>query len=317
MSREPAKSDREHPVFNLEHWIKQFPLDALRAAAASPDRYAPLKPGEIRTPDITNGPVISSPAELACVEQVRAEAAREHDLGEFEPADVFTWNYANYVMEQPWQTRYGGEPWRSTAKPWPTGKDGRPLTFIGQICFADSRDLFDYRLPGDVVLLFASVLQRDILDWNGLHIEWSSIQLNDPVKSSACPIGTLRVPIYRGVIHRTRQYSPAADDVFEAMGLQNPYNVSAMHATQIGTWFGIPQGWPFAEGSGETLVCSFSSVIPYPKWPFGNLETIPHTVLNGIPNRTNVFDVNVADGSGLIVVYRDVKGRFGVLLSRS
>ena len=51
-------------------------------------------------------------------------------------------------------TKVAGLPYRAAGLPWPLTDDGRPMTFLAQFCFEESRDLVG-KLPGDVLLIFA------------------------------------------------------------------------------------------------------------------------------------------------------------------
>jgi hypothetical protein len=53
----------------------------------------------------------------------------------------------------PYLTKVGGKPFRGK-RPWPRGSDGRPLAFLMQLNFTDSRDLVG-ELPGEVLSVFA------------------------------------------------------------------------------------------------------------------------------------------------------------------
>ncbi len=276
-----------HDTFDLDLWTTGLLLDA----AERP-----------------RGTWISSPSELAITEQIRAKAAKTRDLGPAIPADVFVWSIQAVNRSAP-LTQLGGTPWRSAAKPWPRGTKDQPLHFIGQISFVDSRDIVPFDLPGDVVQLFATFDDHDVLDWEGLALEWSTLELSDPIKPLDCPLGC-RLPFsLRGVIHRTRQY-PDAGDVLGELGWRDYNQISMLQATSISTRASLPQGWPFEDGDGNTLLCMWSTLSPTIAWPFVNCDNGPEIIHpKGNRARLDVFDVGIAD-AGCIYVYRDAAGEF-------
>src|SRR5581483_4187597 len=105
--------------------------------------------------DRYEGGWIDTPKKLAQREQAIKLAMRKGNLGPSVPSDVFVWA-DNVEHEKGWQTRIGGNPWRPSDRPWPRDKNGVPLTFLGQICFADSQDILPCKLPGDVALIFGA-----------------------------------------------------------------------------------------------------------------------------------------------------------------
>lgn len=276
-----------HDTFDLDLWTRHFPLDA----AERP-----------------KGTWISSPSELAIIEQIRAKAAQTRDLGPATPADVFVWSIQHTETPAP-LTQLGGTPWRSAAKPWPHGNKGQPLHFIGQISFVDSRDIVPFDLPGDVVQLFASFDEHHVLDWEGLALEWSTTELSNPIKPLDCPLGC-RLPIsLRAVVHRTSQY-PQAGAMLDDLGWRNSDQIAMLQATSISTHASLPQGWPFEEGDGSTLLCVWSTLSPTVAWPFVNCDKGPEIIHpKGNRARLDVFDVGIAD-AGCIYVYRNAAGDF-------
>lgn len=55
--------------------------------------------------------------------------------------------------KHPYQTKYGGMPFRPHDKPWPIGRNRNPCFFLMQFNFTHSKDHIG-NLPGDILLLF-------------------------------------------------------------------------------------------------------------------------------------------------------------------
>ncbi len=84
-------------------------------------------------------------------------------------------------------TKLGGLPYRPASVPWPRTPAGEPMVFLGQICFADSRDLFD-SLPGDVLLIFTHDEHAHTSgDIDDLRYEWYPLGLTGLVTAADVP----------------------------------------------------------------------------------------------------------------------------------
>jgi hypothetical protein len=150
-----------HDRVYVEKWIKKFPLNKARTEArrevlemkkenpaSYPSDEAVERHVQLMSP---GGQSINGPRDLAHLVQLRKEF--EKDFAKFKkaPTDVMVWNYGEPKRRE--VTKIGGVPYWPKSEPWPQNADEEPLQFIGQICFADSRDLFP-KLPGDVLLIF-------------------------------------------------------------------------------------------------------------------------------------------------------------------
>jgi hypothetical protein len=86
-------------------------------------------------------------------------------------------------------TRIGGVPYRPASLPWPTRKDGRPMTFFAQICFADSADLVS--AADDVLLIFATEEDGHLSGLQshepGLHFEWYPLGIKKLIQPKQVP----------------------------------------------------------------------------------------------------------------------------------
>jgi hypothetical protein len=85
-------------------------------------------------------------------------------------------------------TKVAGLPYRAAGLPWPRTDDGRPMTFLAQFCFAESRDLVG-KLPGDLLLIFAEGRDAYLPDPydSSLRFEWHPLGVRDLVGAEAIP----------------------------------------------------------------------------------------------------------------------------------
>ncbi|MEX0726324.1 MAG: DUF1963 domain-containing protein [Planctomycetaceae bacterium] len=132
----------KHPVYDLEYWIRQYPLQ--------------------REPSHTGGdwwdarPVFS-PSGIALNEQIRQ--AIWGNLADFEkiPCDVFAWAWGEPADRT--MTKIGGVPYMDQSDCWPLDDEGRPMAFVMQVNFEDSLDLVG-DLPANLLLVFSKVYHR-------------------------------------------------------------------------------------------------------------------------------------------------------------
>jgi hypothetical protein len=261
-----------HPRVDFEHWAKRFPIETFHKTSGIRryDTTDPDNPLDLWKPC---GVAITSPAHLCNVELVRKEYARTRDLGRSVPVDMFVWSVA--PPEKPYLTKLGGVPHRESNRPWPQ-REGKPYTFVGQFCFADSRDIVSPQLPDDVMLIFFGNASS-IYDRETVHIEWSALKLESPLTAEQCPAPSFTVPRLSGHIHRTSEY-PDSWDVFCQEGHNQCYLFPTTQSTKIGRETFYVQNDP--RGPDDELICALNSVDPlaWPpgaKWPFIGLETLP------------------------------------------
>jgi len=284
---------KQHPVLDIRHWEDQFPLGDDRNALGW----------------------IDGPGDVAIREQACRLASTKGTLGPSVPTDVFVW--ADILLrDRPWLTRIGGRPWRPKGRPWPKDESGIPLTFLGQICFADSKDLLPFEIPGDVALIFGQNRSGWISINEGSALEWSPLRVDEPDDGLEHP-WTAALPFeYQGVLHRTRQFTDwdLPREPFKAAGFENAgFQISQIQATSIGTFSSLPQGWPFTEGDGCSLVCTLSSFYFDDEWPLCDVPRVPRSIA---PKGHEVdmwnmhaLDFGVGD-AGCIWVYRTKSGEF-------
>ena len=158
-----------HEVVDTSRWKRLFPLDALRAEGER-EMKAVMK----HSPEFFQGKraierekafyapwaePITGPYHLAVIEQYRDERAANLIVPERVETDVFV--FAKGEPKTRAVTKVGGLPYWPKNRDWPCGKDGDPLTFLAQVCFADSHDLVG-ALPGDVL---AHLIHAPLAAW--------------------------------------------------------------------------------------------------------------------------------------------------------
>ena len=187
---------------------------------------------------------MNGPLDIAEIEAWR----RQHPpTGRTTPADWFVWS--TNPARHPFLTRLGGVPHREADLPWPVDDNGLPLVFVGQICFLDSFDIVEHKLPGDVLLIFGDTGNGlGSFDPDGFHLEWSQRFLRDPLRREQVPPQAERIPELTGVIHRT------VEDWGEVK-----------QGTKIGATTLVIQG-----SGDEEITCALSCFLP--RWRWSTLE---------------------------------------------
>jgi hypothetical protein len=250
---------------------------------------------------------------MALVERARRVAMTKGNLGPSVPADFFVW--AREDPAHPWLTQVGGQPWREEGKPWPRDPEGIPLHFLGQICFSDSADILPCKLPGEVALIFGRWEDGWAFVEDVGVLEWAPLELRKPAWRSAG--WTTRLPFcYSGVIHRSRQYvdEERAESAFRAAGREEGgYGIYNIQASSVSTSAYLPQGWPFTDGDGNTLVATLSSVYFGGLWSLCDApRSIPYVRHDGrefSAISVNALSLGIGD-TGCIWIYRDEEGEF-------
>ncbi|MCA9111308.1 MAG: DUF1963 domain-containing protein [Planctomycetaceae bacterium] len=226
-----------------------------------------------RDADSNEGCIINGPMDICSAEQARGLHFCNYDFGRCVPVDVFVWQTAPPSM--PFLTKLGGTPYRPESVPWPTDKQGRPFTFVAQICFLDSMSIIPVTLPGDVMLVFFRS-SDSFSGWNDeVYVEWWKIGLDEPMRPEDCPMPSFTVPELTGVLHRTYDF-PDAGDIFESEGHDAADLIATTQATKIGTETFFIQGDPRTSDE-ETLICALRSLAPSGPWPFVDLPELPES----------------------------------------
>ncbi len=125
----------QHPIFDPESWY-QDRLKHLQCPSALAGS--------------TSGPNSAVSIELA---RRKFRSVYAADLPAV-PSHVFVWGIGEPQNRR--LTKIGGLPFLSKQQVWPTDDLGSPVPFLAQISFVDSKNLFSFSLPGDVLLIFAT-----------------------------------------------------------------------------------------------------------------------------------------------------------------
>lgn len=217
-----------HPVFDFDHWRQLMGIDKYLEGTCT----------------------VQLPKEFLSNDALREKIARDgFDFGKRVPVDLFFWS--TLPPAKPWLTKYGGVPFRSKAKPWPN-RNGTPATFIGQLCFRDSKDLFDWKLPGDLLTIFST--DKAVMGHCESHeeypiiVEWETIDdIADPLTAGDDIHRGFKVPTLSGVRHRTFDYDYHEKDwksLKEKLAGDMMTSVFSLPGTKIGpTYLAVQPGW--------------------------------------------------------------------------
>lgn len=265
------RANSHHPQVDIKKWADIFPIETFekREGLRRFDTTSTNDPLDLWK---ASGSIITSPAHLCEIELVRYRTALQHDLGEAVPVDIFLWQTG--APAKPYLTKLGGVPHREAKRPWPTSNEGTPFTFVAQFCFLDSKEIVSDKLPGDVMLVFFKDHQSHSGDYEDVRIEWSKIELDEPMTVADCPKPRFPVPELSGVIHRCNEY-PDSWDVFKKEGHNQSYLFSTSQSTKIGRETHFIQRDPRPLDGKTELFCALNSIHPSAKWPFTDLETLP------------------------------------------
>ncbi len=240
------------------------------------------------------------------------------------PAHVFVWGIGESNFRH--LTKIGGLPYWPREEEWPLDVRGAPIPFLAQICFADSRELFSFDLPGDVLLIFAES-HRDSNRW---VIKWQNIGLSDNElvdwNAVRCPRG--QVPLFAH-LWKSRVVPDWHLLVKELKrnfggGIPNPFAGEGKWLYQF--WANQICRSPFCtrpfdglEGRGdlEAIGCLAPISISSDNavWPLINC---PHAVSSSyyrgptargrVPQSVDLFSVGSGDLNGSVILYSPEKG---------
>jgi hypothetical protein len=204
-----------HDRLDIARWLAEFPLSRLRAEARGyvlqrrqelPREYVDDRAVEdhIQLMQPKWG-IVVGPAAVAVNEQLKAEAlAAGARPTKRIPTDVVVWARGEPADRS--VTKIGGLPYRPSDVPWPVGDGGQPLRFIGQLCFADSRDVVP-PLPGDILLVFGDD-EALVAEAERLVFEWWPLTTGSLVSQAPAVDEEALVP-FHATLHRTEDWDTA------------------------------------------------------------------------------------------------------------
>lgn len=178
-----------HPHFDVIDWLNRL--------LVNPDGKPDLTPIN----DL-NGLGSDSPVGILVREHYQNLAlSKGIDLGRRVPVDQFV--FGRGEPPQRHLTKVHGLPYRPKDLEWPKDDSGRPLTFLAQYSFVDSRDHIG-SLPGDVLLIFIRNMYVEPYPGISLEFEWYPMGLEDLIMEVPTP--ELVFPTCYGVRHRSWDY---------------------------------------------------------------------------------------------------------------
>lgn len=151
-----------HPEFSADRWQQK------------------LTPTVVDHPEALERFLLTdSPINVVAAEYYRHLAIKNGvDLGASVPVDRFVFGRGEPFHRH--LSKVNGLPYRPRGKPWPQDSDGKPMVFLVQFCFADSRDVVD-DLPGDVLLVFVRAYGEPhaLPLLNSLVFEWYPLKMSN------------------------------------------------------------------------------------------------------------------------------------------
>jgi hypothetical protein len=284
-----------HERLDVDRWKSLFPVGRMREEVRRSVRehYARephLFEGETDVEWLILGRQPSggggcSPADVAVHEQLVDEAllgvGKWQEMPERTPTDVFAFALGEPNRRE--ATKYGGLPYRPKGEARPTNGSDEPMTFVGQVCFADSHDLEPVpRLPGDVLLVFGDTEMirgkgdEQFMRWiesdpAALYFEWRRVgDVVEPTADGEVPETDWKIEPCHGVIHRAHDYPEHRyRDQFD---IDRPHrSARIIGGTKIG---GIPRWLQDEEPLSGVHLCTLGPLWPrfgYP-YPFVNVE---------------------------------------------
>jgi Domain of unknown function (DUF1963) len=217
-----------HPEFNLEKWTQDLaplkPISDFELNRSRKDISSVYDPNKMRMVQRDKPPTdqevldnawlyrlfsdtIWSPSALAERERTIAQMPQNLVPTEFDTTDIFVFGLGE--PENPEATKIGGLPYMPTDTPWPMFNE-EPMTFLAQICFLDSKDLFESKLPGDVLLIFipdeyalfeSGMNKDDATLYKWVQVKDQELFVPDSIPTQSNP----PTPCF-GVRHRMKEY---------------------------------------------------------------------------------------------------------------
>jgi hypothetical protein len=163
--------------------------------------------------------------------------------------------------------KVAGLPYRAAGLPWPLTDEGKPMTFLAQFCFVESRDLVG-NPPGDVLLIFADDRHAYLPNAydSSLRFEWHPLGLRDLIRAEEIPEVDWKLRPYFGVLYRTDDEhlvgEPGGQTKIggEPAWIQIDKSPGGKFLCELGSWRGVPAQWDrwsgvetTERGTGEEL----------------------------------------------------------------
>ncbi len=142
-------------------------------------------------------------------------------------------------------SKLGGLPYWPASRSWPKNWRGKPLSFLGQINFRDSRDVVG-DLPGGILVMFVNAHDRVSSFWFDTHDE-------PLIAEPDLPPGQRKFDPSYGVIHHT--YDVPEGGIAESLGTREGVE-SSIFDLKIG---GIPWGYKAAASEKEAFLFQMTS----------------------------------------------------------
>ncbi|HLG61136.1 MAG TPA: DUF1963 domain-containing protein [Ktedonosporobacter sp.] len=262
-----------HERLDLSYWKNVCSLQRLRDASGG------------KIPALGG---MTGPCDIAALEQLRDLTYAHLPAIKRVPTDIFLWSLGE--TDQRMVTRIGGLPYRAAHAPWPVSPSGVPLTFVAQICFADSRDLVP-KLPGDILLIFTEArnwgsADKPLYDFMGededdsyLLFEWVMFHDFPLVTHQHVPETGLHITPCYGTIHRTWDYAQVDGFAYRELAESIPPVINATKIGGICPW--SDYYWVlYIEEEHRDYLCSVRSLDHEHNWPFPFLNVPRETDLH-------------------------------------
>jgi|ERR1043166_755373 hypothetical protein len=258
-----------HPEVDIERWISMFPFAEVR------DNWRRAYPDGYYSPPRD----IFSPQDLAITQQLRDELGGPPAMGPSKPLDLLL--PASGEPPRRCISKIGGVPYRPKGV-WPKGTDGKPLSFIAQLCLADSPDILPMsrsELPGDVLLIFQEGTEApwgEATDFGStLKFEWQPIGIpeSDLVQPSEAPLQPVNwKPTYFERFRTTDHpnFPPPIEAKADQMEISCCYRASKFGGVPI-----FQQSEGEADGLGNYFACLHSINPTVEEYPFPNTPVSP------------------------------------------
>jgi hypothetical protein len=245
-----GESRRHHPVVDITDVVGDERLHRLDTSTMDDAEFWEI------CRDHATGSGIGSAEGLAILERIRELASQRYDLGVAVPVDVFLWRPG--PSDRPYLTKSGGLPHRERTRPWPTTSNGMPLTFIAQFCFLDSKDIIPEPVPADVMLVFMRENEEVPVEDDDLCIEWSPVNLKNPMTSADELPSAFKVPEMAGEIYRRLEYPNSLEGVRHKGFDEWFFPTMPTQSTKIGREAFYIQDDP--RRHGEELLCVLDNI---------------------------------------------------------